>query len=71
MFLQIMPLPGDISDGRLPRRELDTCDLSHGRVGFLGLGGIYFGTDGFLLVTLFQERGFGLFWEMFTCASSD
>ena len=71
MFLQVMPFPWDIGDRRLPRTQLDPGDFPDGRIGFLGLGGIYFGADGFLLVALFEERSFGEFREGFTGTSGD
>jgi hypothetical protein len=71
MLLQVMPFPGDVRDRRLPRAQLDPSDFSHGRVGLLGLGRVDFGTDGFLLVALLQEGGFGEFGELFTGTSGD
>lgn len=71
MLLQVMSLPGNVRDRRLARAQLDPSDFSHGRVGLLGLGRVDFGANGFLLVALLQEGGFGEFGELFTSASGD
>lgn len=71
MLLQVMPFPGDVRNCRLARAQLDPSDFSHGRVGLLGFGRVDFGADGFLLVALLQEGGFGEFGELFTGASGD
>lgn len=69
VFLQVVPLSGNIRNSRLARRELHSADLSDGRVGLLRLGRVDFGDDRFLLETVGKERRVGVCGEAFATPS--
>jgi len=71
MFLQIVSLSRDIRNGSLSRAKLDSTHFAHGRVGFLGFGGVDLAADGFLLIAVLEKRSGRDLGFAFAAASSD
>lgn len=58
MFLQIVPLAGDVAHRALTRAQLDPRHLPYCRVRLLRLGREDFGADALLLEVALEKRSF-------------
>jgi hypothetical protein len=71
MLLEVVSLTGDIGVDDLVVGELDTGDLTDGRVGLTGLLGEDTDTNTLLLEAGVEGRGFGILFEGLAAAAHD
>lgn len=60
VLLEVVSFSGNVGDGGLAGRELDTAHLTHGRVGLTRLGRVDLGHDTLLLRAALEQRRLGL-----------